>query len=452
MVTTSVDSTQLEGVLWGEIRRFIQTAKYPLDESKGGPLLINHLHLRKVYNGEVCGISYLQGRVAAKGEGMLGHHVAATGDGIPRTLMIADEASGVDDLSFERSDTWANRKLIIGNPYPTTNYFYRAVKEGSIRSKDKRRYYRKIIHIAAEDSPNVRLGLEQQKRGVEPTNELVMPGVLPWDMYQKRLETWDEVKQCIGLKGMFYEGSDTLLFPGHWLERAHRVADENAHLLNRNAVSIGIDPAQGGDRTTQSAVDTLGLLDQNGKKTPDTDMIPREALAFMRKHQVAPEYMIFDAGGGGKQHADRLRGMGYPVRIVGFGEGMTNPIKSGLLTRSQRRNTQEERQVFKNRRAEMYWALRELLDPSLNPQGFGIPREYTELIRQLKVIPLTYDIEGRLFILPKDRKPGQKAGTEKTLKDLLGCSPDEADSFVLAIWGMQHRPEKRKVGGLTRRQ
>jgi phage terminase large subunit len=132
VVTTSADGYQLEAVLWGEIRRFIQSSAYSLESTKGGPLVVNHLHLRKMYNGSVDGLSYVLGRVAAKGEGMLGHHIANTGDGIPRTLAVADEASGVDDVSFQRFDTWASRKLIIGNPFPCTNYFFRAVEEGDL--------------------------------------------------------------------------------------------------------------------------------------------------------------------------------------------------------------------------------------------------------------------------------------------------------------------------------
>ena len=135
VVTTSVDHTQLEGVLWGEIRRFIQQAAYPLDSTKGGPLLVNHLHLRKVVRGQVCGLSYLLGRVAAKGEGMLGHHIADTGDGVPRTLFVADEASGVEDISFERAETWAKRILVIGNPYPCSNFFYKGVKAGDVLAR-----------------------------------------------------------------------------------------------------------------------------------------------------------------------------------------------------------------------------------------------------------------------------------------------------------------------------
>lgn len=140
VVTTSADYSQLESVLWGEIRRYIQTAKTPLSHDKGGPLLVNHLHIRKVLtlpDGErdACGISYLLGRVAAKGEGLLGHHIADVGDGIPRTLFVADEASGVEDLCYERAQTWARRILVIGNPYegpPGCSFFKRCVQGGDI--------------------------------------------------------------------------------------------------------------------------------------------------------------------------------------------------------------------------------------------------------------------------------------------------------------------------------
>src|SRR5262249_19135897 len=100
VVTTSADYSQLENVLWGEIRNFIRMARFPLDSDKGGPLLINHLHIRRVVNGQVEPNSYLLGRTAAKGEmasgGLLGHHVPDVGDGIPRNLFICDEASAVD--------------------------------------------------------------------------------------------------------------------------------------------------------------------------------------------------------------------------------------------------------------------------------------------------------------------------------------------------------------------
>lgn len=149
IVTTSADYSQLEAVLWGEIRRFIQSSAYPLEYTRGGPLVVNHMHLRRMLPAEpnartgrgnrpvrrMCGLSYAVGRVAAKGEGMLGHHIADVGDGIPRTFWMADEASGVDDVSYERADTWANRKLMIGNCYPCNNIFFRAVEGGDVELK-----------------------------------------------------------------------------------------------------------------------------------------------------------------------------------------------------------------------------------------------------------------------------------------------------------------------------
>jgi hypothetical protein len=137
VVTTSVDGTQLEGVLWGEIRRAVQEAAdngRPLDAEHGGHLITNHLHYRKLVNGRECGLSYMIGRVARKGEGLLGHHAYPDDwDGVtPHTLFIADEASGVEDISYERADTWAKRKLVIGNPYPCQNFFRKAVRGGDV--------------------------------------------------------------------------------------------------------------------------------------------------------------------------------------------------------------------------------------------------------------------------------------------------------------------------------
>jgi len=85
----------------------------------------------------------------------------------------------------------------------------------------------------------------------------------------------------------------------------------------------------------------------------------------------------------------------------------------------------------------MYHQLRLLLE-----EGWGIPEECQELIRQLRPIPLLYDGEGRIYMLPKNKKsPNSK---EPTLIDMLGCSPDEADSTVLAVYGMQN-PRKQFV-------
>jgi phage terminase large subunit len=120
VITTSVKDDHLR-VLWGEIARFLDTSARPLLTRDGGPLLVNHREIRRAG----CRVSYLIGTVSEKGEGMAGHHA-------PHTLLVVDEASGVADVVYERADTWARRKLIIGNPYPCNNFFYRGVKAGDL--------------------------------------------------------------------------------------------------------------------------------------------------------------------------------------------------------------------------------------------------------------------------------------------------------------------------------
>ena len=468
IVTTSVDNTQLEGVLWGEIRRFIQTSVHPLEHTNGGPLYVNHLHLRQIVQGKMCGISYCLGRVAAKGEGMLGHHVADVGDGVPRTFFFADEASGVDDISRERAETWAKRLVSIGNPYQCTNYFYKAVKAGDVeapKSPSKpnapTRYFRKIIHISAEDSPNVRLGLVQRNNGLEPSGEMLLPGVLSYPEYVKRRATWSAMRQRIGLDGQFWEGSDSLMYPSEWLGRAEQIARDLRGKVRR-ARALGVDSAEGGDSTVWCVVDEFGIIELISKKTPNTAVIVNETLALIRKHGLIPEKVIFDRGGGGKEHADQLRAKGYPVQTVAFGEPILATVRGKQARKKELEDLREGKTVYKNRRAQMYHYLRLLLDPCPVEErpdgfalfrdvvGFGIPQEFHELMQELGPIPIVYGEEGRLELPPKRRKTGQKVNPDqKTLEELIGRSPDNADALVMAIYVMTTRPKRKvKMGGM----
>lgn len=312
--------------------------------------------------------------------------------------------------------------------------------------------FRKVIKITAWDSPNVRLGVAQERAGMEPTGEMLIPGVLPYTTLQRRLATWDDIRQCIGLRAEFWEGADVLLYPPMWLDRASRLADVLRGRV-RQAQAIGIDPAEGGDKTTMAAVDHLGLIELVGKKTPNTAVITSEAIAFGKKHGVPPRQWIFDRGGGGQQHADVLRQKGYNVRTVAFGESVTPELRrgKGIPFFEDVVDAVEERYAYTNRRAELYGEFARMLDPASEqyPDGFAIPDEYFELRRQLSMIPKLLDPEGRLMLPPKRRRPGQKpvgVGGVKTLMELLGCSPDEADAVVLAVYGLRVGASKTMAG------
>jgi hypothetical protein len=448
VVTTSVKDDHLR-VLWGEIMNLVSSSKYPMRSSEGGNLVCNHHEIKKIVRGKLSEKSYMIGMVAAEGAALQGHHLPRGKNFAPHTLFVVDEASGVPDLYYEMASTWFHRALIIGNPWACNNFFYKAVKGrpgtedrgGDIPRPDGNGYYRKIIQIKGTDSPNVRYGLLELAAGRVPTNKIITPGVLPYSEYVKRRMLWDKVKQTVSIDGEFYEGAETMMFPPEWLARAEKIAAEFVPYTTRTGRAIGCDPAEGGDSSCWSVVDGHGLIKLISLKTPDTNLIPYETIRLMKLYKVDAKNVWFDRGGGGKQHVDRLRSMGHEVRTVAFGEPASEADLFKRYKRmSEKREEKEDRTVYKNRRAEMYGIIRELIDPSNEP-GFGLPGEYHELRRQLAPIPLRYGREGQMYLLPKHKEKSDS--TEECLYDLLGCSPDEADSLALAVFGlmMSDRPQ-----------
>ena len=59
-------------------------------------------------------------------------------------------------------------------------------------------------------------------------------------------------------------------------------------------------------------------------------------------------------------------------------------------------------QAYRNRRAEMYARLRQRLDPGASDSVFAIPPTAHDLRRELSILPLQYDSEGKLVLPPKD--------------------------------------------------
>lgn len=451
IVTTSVDFAQLNGVLWGEMMRFIRSSRYPLEYEKGGPLLITHMRIRKMWNGEEDPLSYVLGRVAERGEGLSGHHIARTGDGIPRTLAVADECSGVDQLSLTKMGEWADREFWFGNPYDCANDFKWSVdgypdqkdKGGDLLRPNGRGYERKVIRIRAEDSPNVKLALAQIANGIEPTHEFVLDGVLPYDDYLKRRRTWDPIKQCVGLDAEFWKGSELLLFPSAALIKSGLRADELQRLaMRRYAKAIGCDPGQGGAETVWYVVDSLGVLDELALLTPDTSVIRGHTLALMRKWNVPAHMVMFDLGGGGHQIADEMRSAGHRVRTVGFGQSVQPPIRRGQRQVEQRIRYREDSYAYVSRRVEMYHRLSMAVD-----KGFAIPNCLIELRRQLGLIPWKYDGDGRMRLPPKGGDG--KNHTEKTLVEIVGCSPDRAEALIVALYCRDFKSLRPKAGAVA---
>jgi hypothetical protein len=345
------------------------------------------------------------------------------------------------------------------------------------------KYFRKVIHIAAEDSPNVQLAMRQKALGREPTHDEITPGLLTYPEYLMRRKTWDKVRQCIGLDGRFYRGGEVLLYPPDWLN----FGEEMGRALEgkkRVARAMGIDPGEGGDPTAWAIVDEYGLIYLQSFPTPDTSIIPGETLRLIKAWDIPDDRVVFDRGGGGKEHADILRDQDYDVRSVGFGEAIAIEPKAAMRRIRERRMIKEEKGTYVNRRAQLFGEMSMMFNPDVprthafadhvsevGPpverfmaiKGFAIPPEnhnametYAEFRRQLSPIPRWTDKEGRLYLPAKKRKGEEEyqelftGMTERrrvpTLIDLIGRSPDEADAVALAIHGMIHKSHVMSIG------
>lgn len=453
IVVSSASEDHLWSVLWAEIQERINTARGVWEGRPVRlPFKVDYLRVQLFDgNNKLDPQSWILGRVTNKAERVQGVHLDQDK---PRVMAIFDEASGIASEFFDAYSSWAHRILAISNPMNTVNFFYQQCKKGDAPNVHGQGLYRKVIQIGAEDSPNVKWGLAWKARDVEPPppmpEELRIPGLVNYEEYCERLANWDEFNIKTRLHGRFFEDQSSMMFPEEWLDLAAAAARELGS--GRRAKVIGVDAGEGRSDSVWTAVDEFGIIEQVAKKTPNTMDIAGFTIEFMRKHSVPADKVYFDRGGGGKQIADRLREQRYKVQTVGFGEPASPPLDVRQKRMEVRKDVQEVQRTYKNRRAEMYGMLREEINPlTLDGQAtkrvFGIPAELNLLRAELAPLPLMYDSEGRCFLPPKNRPPGVKATSQITIFDLLGHSPDRADSLVLAMYGLKAKA-RRKIGAL----
>lgn len=328
-------------------------------------------------------------------------------------------------------------------------------------------YLRKVIRIAAEDTPNVMLGLQQLARGEEPTGERVLPGVLSWGEYVDRRRTLPKSRQAVILDARWWDGADEKLILPIWCDTAKAFAAEAALIRKRGAYGrfMGVDSAAGGDMSAWVAGDRLGVTHCEERKTPNTNDVFSWTLRYMRDWAVPANHVVFDLGGGGREHAHRLRAAGHKVRAVGFGKVPHLDIKRAGTVRQfeERRDVAEDAMAYTNQRSEMAWDLRLILErdergkyqgdkfQGVNVPGFGLAgNQVDELVRQLLAPPVRWDGQGKFLLIPKDDPKRAEHEQEETslvtFRKLLGRSPDLFDAFCCMVFGMTHKPKPAVAG------
>lgn len=432
VIIISPSRAHCQGAFWPELRQLIDTSVIPLpltyDSEKA-------LKWRDNVGREYHALDYIKTVVMSdKPERFFGRHLK---DDMPRVACIIDEATALRDEYYTAQKTWSHRLLAISNPHSTINFFYAQCKRGDMADPaGEDNLLQRVIHIKATDSPNVQAWESCPQGSVAPR---IVPGILSGPEYARRQATLSDHDRTVYLDGEFDDTAGSMMFPSAWCYAAMRRAEELMRLgPRREAKGLGIDTGQGRDLTVWTVIDELGIIEQTSQRTEEATTIADITVDKVMEYGLEARRVCIDFGGGGNEVASFLRrhpphGLGLDIRRVAFGEGPSRRDKT--KSRRGRDDNRVRRNLYRNRRVEMYDHLRRRLQPgadqpfALLPDGADGARA---LFQELTILPLKYDGEGKLYLISKDKdRP-----TEPCIRSMLGRSPDRADSLVLAIWAM----------------
>jgi hypothetical protein len=203
------------------------------------------------------------------------------------------------------------------------------------------------------------------------------------------------------VRGNFADAGEGVLFPLSLLEQAVErgrvpvVVDPNAP---PPPVFLGVDVARSvaGDLNALCVVQGGRMLRLATWRSPDL-----MATVARVMHEVAlsrPTKVRVDVGGVGGGVADNLKRLGVSVEEVSFGGSAADKSR------------------FLNRRAELHFVLRELLE-----RGTASLPDDDELLADLSALRYQFDQKGRVVLEGKDE-----------VRARLGRSPDRSDALALA--------------------
>lgn len=233
--------------------------------------------------------------------------------------------------------------------------------------------------------------------------------------YKATLQSLPEPLRSQMLRGDFGAGRTDpawQLIPTEWIKAAQArwVDREKLNIPKGRMTSLGLDPARGGVDTTCAArrhsnwfdrlVQVPGLVTKDGPTTAGF------VAPLLRDNAV----IAVDAIGIGSSALDFIKGLRLRVHAVVGSEGTTGHDCTGNLR-------------FKNMRAEMYWRLREALDPT-NPEQIELPPDQ-ELLADLCAV--------RYKVVAMGKEAGIQIRDKDEIREVLGRSPDKGDAVAMTF-------------------
>lgn len=258
--------------------------------------------------------------------------------------------------------------------------------------------------------------IEHKGETIHPRSRTFIPALLednPYlsrdDRYKSTLQSLPEPLRSMMLKGDFHAtavNDPWQVIPTEWVRLAQR------RWLERQKpdvplTAIGIDPARGGrDNMSMSKrydnwFDILaywpGVLVKDG---PIGAELIHQSLG-----EEKPGKTFIDVGGVGGSVVDSMKGIFENVYPVNFASASTYRDKTGLYK-------------MRNMRAELYWRMRDALDP-VSGDDIALPPG-NEIVADLCSARYTVTTAG---VLVEDKDE---------IKKRLGRSPDKGESILLA--------------------
>lgn len=361
VITTAPTQTQVRHVLWNEIRRLHARARVPL----GGSVLEERIQL-----GDDA---FAMGIATDAAERLQGYHAE-------HLLVILDEAPGVRPEIWEAAETLLTGRvgkiLAIGNPTVPAGLFYDTFREGSDWER---------LKISCLDSPNLR-------------DEGMYPRLVGRRWIEARRREWGEGTPLWQARvlGEFPDDATNVLVPRPWLESLPVIAARCGELR------LGVDVARHGEDATVFCLrDDAGVIHDEEQHGWTTMQTTGSVMQLVETHGILPENVFIDDTGVGAGVTDRLREQGQQVTAVVAAARADDPAH------------------FTNRRAEMFWRLREALSPDA-PARLAVPRAFAALRRELTALTYGLASSGAIYL---DKKTELRAS--------LHGSPNHADALAL---------------------
>lgn len=239
--------------------------------------------------------------------------------------------------------------------------------------------------------------------------------------YMAQLQALPEPLRSQMLKGDFTAGieDDAMqVIPTAWVEAAQARWKRPDKLADMD--SMGVDVARGGRDSTIIARRHDMWFDAPlvypGSATPDGPTVAGLTVAAKRNDAV----IHIDVIGVGSAPYDFLNEAGQQVIGVNVSEAATSTDKSGRLR-------------FRNQRSELWWKMREALDPA-NNTGVALPPD-PRLLADL--CAPTWELSGSTV----------QVASREQIMDKIGRSPDYGSAYVLALLDTPKLSVMRAIGG-----